>query len=411
MDFTKVNGYSETLCNVISQIVQSELNKIKCDKTIKCNITDDALANYNTYKVSDGTVEFTVYSAKGESYKKGDSVFITIPNGDYNEQKFIMGRGYDEDSSDRHYNPFDDFISISSASWAFGLGIKANEKIKEKTIFEKTTFLNSLGIGENDILKGSDITHLAISANFSTALPTCRTGVFGLKIELIYKTPSKQVKTHIAYFISPDMYGNIYQLKGTTQKFILNLNDLDIAEMTELKISLYQQGDFFDSAKNYIKVGETNNITLNYLTIEAGYAKSVLSNDTIIVSANTDKTYVDSNDNLGPIKWVFVVKDGNGEWHRVQANQLSTISGRIFGSTILLYDAAYKAPDGAEIATDLWKEIINAIKLNPCIEGFRGDKNASERGIQIVLYEQLGAEKKILERKKIMFKKRKEEEI
>jgi hypothetical protein len=99
-----------------------------------------------------------------------------------------MGRGYDESSLDRYYNPFDDFVSVSSASWVPGEGLKANGEIREKMLFQDVSILNLLGIGEKDQLKGKDITRLAILANFSTSLPTCRTGVFGLKIELEYKS-------------------------------------------------------------------------------------------------------------------------------------------------------------------------------------------------------------------------------
>jgi hypothetical protein len=58
---------------------------MQCDKTIKCVIKDDKLADYNCYLVSDGSSEYNAYSIKNESYKNGDSVFVTIPNGNYSE--------------------------------------------------------------------------------------------------------------------------------------------------------------------------------------------------------------------------------------------------------------------------------------------------------------------------------------
>jgi hypothetical protein len=61
------------------------MQQLKCDKTIKCIVKDDRLSNYNCYLVSDGTSEFEAYGTKGEVYKIGDSVFITVPNGDYSE--------------------------------------------------------------------------------------------------------------------------------------------------------------------------------------------------------------------------------------------------------------------------------------------------------------------------------------
>ena len=80
-------------------MIDANLSKIKCDRTVKAVIIDDSKANYNYYTVSENNIDYIAYST-GEIYKKGESVYITIPNGNYDEQKFIMGRGYDDSSLD-----------------------------------------------------------------------------------------------------------------------------------------------------------------------------------------------------------------------------------------------------------------------------------------------------------------------
>ena len=66
------------------------------------------------------------------------------------------------------------------------------------------------------IFNCKDITHFVISAKFSTALPSCRRGVFGIKIKLNFINSKDEEQTEILYFLNNDMYGNIYQLKEVT---------------------------------------------------------------------------------------------------------------------------------------------------------------------------------------------------
>ena len=83
--------YSEALCESMKIISESVLEKVKFDKTIECTITDDSLRAQGTYRVSDGSVEFTAYS-ETTTYRNNTVVYVTIPNNDYDNDKIITGK-------------------------------------------------------------------------------------------------------------------------------------------------------------------------------------------------------------------------------------------------------------------------------------------------------------------------------
>ena len=61
------------------------------DKTIICKVTDNSQAlTKGYYTVSNDTISFNAYS-DNTSYKIGAYVRVSIPNGDYSQQKYIAG--------------------------------------------------------------------------------------------------------------------------------------------------------------------------------------------------------------------------------------------------------------------------------------------------------------------------------
>ena len=258
MDYTKVEQYSETLCQIVSQIVQAELKTVKFDKSIRCSIVDATKKDYGYYTVSDNATQYIAYSKDGVEYKTGDSVYVTIPNGDVDEQKFIIGKAYGEVEPD--YFPLKNFLSAEEwntpkksdgTSYQYAIEANGSEQliaIPSEQSGERESRYNYEWVDKLNLrlLGGRDITHLAISANFSTALPTCRKGVFGIKAQIIFINTKNTKITKEFYFLSPEMYGTIYQLKEVNQKYILSFSALNIQKITSLKFWLYQQNDFFD---------------------------------------------------------------------------------------------------------------------------------------------------------------------
>jgi len=66
----------------IDTIVKSRIANLDFDKTVICTITDDSDKDNGHYVVNDGSISFDAYSENTE-YATNDSVYVTIPRGDY----------------------------------------------------------------------------------------------------------------------------------------------------------------------------------------------------------------------------------------------------------------------------------------------------------------------------------------
>lgn len=416
-DYTKVNETQEILCQVITQIIQSELKGIKYDKTIKCTVSDDSGAAYGYYKVSEGANEYVAYARENETYKNGDVVYITIPNGDYNEQKFIMGKGFDD--NEPNYSPLKNFISVEKAVNPALIGIAANGEERTKEILPPTETEKLGGWVEHlnlDLNDGKDITHLAISAKFSTMLPTCRKGVFGIKITFKYTSSQDIALTETAYFISPDMYGTIYQLKETTQKYILSLASLDIKKINDIKFELYQQGDFIDANGKLIdNTQKINNITIKDFTVEAGYsAKNFEPNSIILYNNVTQTTYDSDKIELPLIYWLFNTEHKNNTYQRWVREQRIDANDRYYGWCVLEYVPSFVASNNDNFEQDQWQLNNSLAKTDKngrsYIQMF-GNIKQDQVGFELVLYELLsnGNKKKVDSAKMIFYKREKKE--
>jgi len=82
---------SEDLFKAIQTIADKSLEGLRYDKTILCSITDASNAELGQYTVSDGTIEFTAYS-DNTRYREKNNVYVTIPQGDYNNRRIIIGK-------------------------------------------------------------------------------------------------------------------------------------------------------------------------------------------------------------------------------------------------------------------------------------------------------------------------------
>ena len=427
-DYTKVNETQEILCQVITQIVQSELKGIKYDKTVKCTISDDSGANYGYYKVSEGANEYVAYARENETYKNGDVVYITIPNGDYSEQKFIMGKGFD--SNEPNYSPLKNFIGVEKAVNPTLIGIMANgedidgtpihtkiielpmEKIEGSEEFYQPSWIEKLNLDLND---GKDITHFVISAKFSTMLSSCRKGVFGIKITLSYINSQDLELVETAYFISPDMYGTIYQLKETTQKYVLSLASLDIKKISDIKFELYQQGDFMDANGKKIESEFTvNNITIKDFVVEAGYSiKNFKSNSIVLYNNVSQTTYDDSNTDLPPIYWLFNTEHKNNTYQRWISEQRIDFNDRYYDWCVLEYNPSYVASNSNIFERDQWQLNNSLVQVDQdgrsCIK-MLGNPKQEQVGFERILYELVNGNKKIVDTAKMIFYKREKKE-
>ena len=109
-----IKDYGQIFCEAVDQIVKVRLNGISYDSTVLCTIIDDSQKDLGLYIVSNGSSKFQAYSSI-TTYTNDTNVYVQIPQGDWNAQKFIVGKKNKTEVEEAYVynNPFASFIDMT----------------------------------------------------------------------------------------------------------------------------------------------------------------------------------------------------------------------------------------------------------------------------------------------------------
>lgn len=324
----------------MSIIANSSVDKVKFDSTIECTIIDATDKLIGKYKVkNESYAEFYAYS-QITTYNKDDKVYVQIPKGDYNSTKFIVGKKTDknEDKPYNFVNPFNTFIDLTGNFFVAKdnnkevWSILANGSEKEIEITPKG------GITFTDEQQG--FTRLGLRADFRAWLETLGvvSGNYGLKLNIygIKDDTADNIKKIEASIKNNgevpliasidldtnDMYGNPYNFEGYYSQEIV-IDTSAVAKIYNIKIYLYQKGNFKDSNNDLISYANDfnmsvppNNIFVKNIYMGLGISADEIENEYVRLYSLDGSTYV--IDDKGQIdsktirlKWVHFDEDGN----------------------------------------------------------------------------------------------------
>lgn len=261
----KVNQFQQQILESIETYYNEKSKQNKYDITVEATIIDVSKKPEGIYRVRTNGAEFEAYSTSG-SYYKNDIVLVSVPNGDYTNQKFILGRKADADENVTFAFklPFDDFIGLKDLSkkqpiagqyWANYPLTKENQ-----ADFLNTPIWEWVNTGDSTI--GN--TRLGIEADWLSLLGEYYPlrGTYGFRI--IIKgvaasnelSPSTEIERE-EYFTNRDMYGNTYAFYTPyNQQKVIDISDfLNVHSIT---IYYYQDFNFADSMNKYIVYDEYN---------------------------------------------------------------------------------------------------------------------------------------------------------
>lgn len=325
--------YGEIFCSAVDEIITSKLQDLQYDITKLCTVVDDTYSNQGKYTVSDGTAKYDAFSTD-ISFKKGNNVLVTVPNGDYSMQKTIVGRVAATDTTPFNYtSPMDTMIKITddvldSSKTIYGdnAGLLANDS-------NKSTIIGPLySISETGDFAG--FTRLGITANFCSWLSglDVAQGTYGIKI-LIYTDISDapgSVKENAVYeltFSSADMIGNPYQFESYFyQEKVFDISNIN--NIKQIDVYFYQNGQFYDGNGNYIpwqdedinnSIGlepskKPNNLFVNDVKIYLGYETGAFTDETLMLYTSDPLTYHYKNNNLQKnvaLRWIHMIDEKN----------------------------------------------------------------------------------------------------
>lgn len=112
-DKLKAIDIAERILQASDIIASEKLKHLNYDRTINGTIVSADNATNGEYTVDDGSTTFLAYS-KDTDYKVGDSVYVTVQNGDWSLQKLITGRYVKDDTKPFAYkSPLDSFLDIT----------------------------------------------------------------------------------------------------------------------------------------------------------------------------------------------------------------------------------------------------------------------------------------------------------
>lgn len=274
------NNYGELLCQAMGILADSALEKISFDRTILTTITDDSeKEGLGKYRVSTGEAVFDAYSSN-TSFKKDDNVYVQIPNGDWNAQKFIIGKKAKNVNDPIAYkDPLDSFVDISENLLPIDkqnqFGLLANGSILTLPIWSQEFAVPHCGYSR-----------LAISAQFKSLLKRlgAKSGDYGLILKI---TTSKEDKsyTNACILSCRDMIGDPYNFDVYfEQKKLFDISQYE--NISKMELWFFQDAQFLDINGTPINHENIpNNLFVNQISISLGYDISQFSdgNDALIL--------------------------------------------------------------------------------------------------------------------------------
>ena len=313
--------YAETLFQAMDLLINKKIESVKFDETITATITDASKSSTGQYTVTTGNAKFVAYSTE-TGYRVNDSVMITIPQGNYDNQKIIIGKAVDNMNTPMIYkSPFQQLINVSNnlipghIETGFWANYTSSEQgrcwdINETDFKDAIVYKDSICLWDSEDIYEQGFTRFGLQAQFSIWLSEYGTayGNYGLAVELTFKCvdlAENNTFKNIFTFDSNEFFGDVYNFETYyTQENIYDISDFINYPIVRIRLFAYQRNNFEDVTKSRIyeapNEGEFSTINPNIFVkdpyICLGMAAEDFSRDTLNIMTNSSLTYKKSFD-------------------------------------------------------------------------------------------------------------------
>lgn len=359
-NLTQVNSYQDKLLEAMSIVSSQLISSIPYDKTVTCTIVSDKFKAEGKYKVTNGDATFDAYSSDTK-LKVDDVVYVTIPEGNYDNQKIIQGKKTSKEEKPFVFTtPFDTILDLTDnliANEGHVIETKSSlianngyitEKIKEtvngQEIEKEVIKIEKAQFKPICHLKNLNLTgysRLGLKADFMSWIPNAVKGSYGLRVTVIDNlntttTDDKQVtsvqQTKIMLLDVSDMYGSPYNFESYySQEKVFPITELNT--ITDIIIEFYQiAGSFYDIDNNILTLQDATidktienqqtyfteygeNLFVDNVYVSLGYDVSEITDEYIVPVINDSMTYSnyrenDLNKKRINLRWVHQFEDG-----------------------------------------------------------------------------------------------------
>ena len=254
-------NYNEIICTAIDEIVMARIKDIQCDITKQCSIIDDSYSYEGKYVVSDGGAKFEAFSTD-TSFRKGNNVLVTIPNGDFKLQKTIVGRIATTNTTPFKYtSPLSTMLKIEDKLFENqnfeSVGLLINKITNPITKEHSPTAIKYVDIEIPQDNKYEGFSRLGVSVDFKCLLNSYNviSGSYGIKIYIHANVTDKPGNSSIGIweltFDSSEMIGNPYYFDDFfSQEKVFDISG--ITNIEKIEVYLYQDGKFKDGEGEFI---------------------------------------------------------------------------------------------------------------------------------------------------------------
>lgn len=300
--------YKENIFDAISVIAKAEMEKLGFDITIVCTIKDAINAPNGEYYVTDGTSSFYAYS-ENTSYKNGESVYVTIPGGDYDNQKIIIGKHTSDDDDTSYVSPASNFVAKTKNLYfdndiADSKSLIANYNLKEPIDNDEPRHSGKYLWSLNDTLDGYDYDTIYLKADFKSILGVddenarrLISGDYGLQLHVVLLDETNKPYDYNINLNTKDMSGNVYDFETFyTQEKAYKIPNKNLYEkglkVQSMELFFRQDGEFYKMNDEllpwYIDLGDhkklvDSNLFVDNIEIKMGYEQEKISTDQIVI--------------------------------------------------------------------------------------------------------------------------------
>ena len=256
--------YAENLCEAMKIIFEKQIKQLSFDITIDATVVDATNAKNGMYVVSHDGATFTAYSTD-TSFKEKDVVMVTVPQGNYDNQKMIIGKQVDKNKEEKPITYQSSFSQITNLSGNLiygnieekgllangGIGKSENEQTAAQIIPIKELKSSDNTLSEE--YQSNGYTRIGLRADFSTWLNEFNvvSGNYGLILTLKFKNPDvtdseeNSIITAIYTFDSSEFFGDIYNFETYyNQEAIFDISDYSNYPIQSITLEAYQKDNF-----------------------------------------------------------------------------------------------------------------------------------------------------------------------
>ena len=359
---------NEQICKAVDIIVSKKLESINFDSTIIATIIDNSEAEQYKYICSNGSSQFVAY-AKETNYKINESVYVTIPNNDYDQQKIIIGKYVAKDAKPYIFKqPFETIIDISGnliqTNEIIAQSLLANnENVNEENYDEITLWQATFPEG----YAGFD--RLGLQAQFRSWIASYETSIgdYGLKLYISSDmgtaiNKENPLKVTEIKFSSLNMYGNPYNFQSyMEQEAVYDISEL--GNIYKMQLVFYQTPKSFKDKNGNLIPYQTitknrlpNNLFVKDPYICLGYNLSDFQDEQVIISTLDPKTYI-IDDNISSadiskyirLRWLHKFENGD--------IQVVNESSKLSDYDIRWYRYELGAPSADEYSGVYWESV------------------------------------------------------